>query len=104
MKIVKTLLFSILIVSLSVPKGLAAADCPEIKPEAAIKHTTSGLDNGEVAISIENKDQYTVFVFGPDENRLNLKEFKIIGLKRGDYNIVVQDKKGCNKRLSIKIN
>lgn len=77
---------------------------PEVKH--SIKHTTGNLENGEVTLEFSGTSvNYTYFLFcGDGTNRLEGKESTIKDLKRGEYNLYIQNAQGCSKHIKFKIN
>ena len=82
-------------------------DCGEIKVSAVVTNTTLGNDNGEISLFFEKTiNDYVCFLFASEtkDNQLKITESKIKNLKKGVYNLFVQDKKGCSKHLIVTIN
>ncbi len=92
--------------SFSSQKELAVQPCKQPEVKHTIKHTTGNLENGEVTLEFSDAgSNYTYFLFSGDgANRLEGKESTINNLKRGDYNLYVQNAEGCTKHIKFKIN
>jgi len=83
--------------------------CEEIDAEIQITHTSGGRANGEILVVFQKKTDgpYTLFLLsenGSRENRLEIKENKVTELKKGEYNLYIQNKEGCTKHIKTKIN
>jgi hypothetical protein len=82
-------------------------ECDEIDVKLNITHTSDGKKNGKIEMNFEKPaTSYTCFIFsGADNNnRLAVKDNEINDLEKGEYNLYIQDKKGCTKRIEFKIN
>jgi hypothetical protein len=82
-------------------------ECDEIEVKLETTNTSEGKQNGKIVLNFENSTtSYTCFIFsGADNsNRLAVKENEIKDLAKGEYNLYIQDKKGCTKHLEFKIN
>lgn len=107
MKRIALILYIATLLSINASALSVTNDCPEIKVTATISNTTGGKNDGEIVLSFEKANEnYTFFLFASEtgENQLKITDPNIKGLKRGVYNLYVQDKKGCTKRLIITIN
>lgn len=80
--------------------------CNEIEVSTKLTHTKAGDANGEIELTFEKREDYTLFLFSGDsrKNRLDVKGDKVTGLEKGEYTLYVQNKAGCIKQLKIKIN
>ena len=83
-------------------------NCEEIEVEIQITHTSNRQSNGEILFVFKtNQEQYTLFIFsGNDsrENRLEIRDYKVTELKKGEYNLYIQNKAGCTKHVKTRIN
>lgn len=83
------------------------AECEEIEVKLDITHTSDSKQNGKIVMNFEKPaTSYTCFVFSgaDDNNRLAVKDNEINDLQKGEYNLYIQDKKGCTKHIIFKIN
>lgn len=80
--------------------------CDKIEVSTKLTHTTTGEANGEIELTFEKREDYTLFLFSGDsrKNQLEVKGDKVTGLEKGEYTLYVQNKAGCIKQLKIKIN
>jgi len=83
-------------------------DCPEVKVEAEITHTSGGNDNGKIVLKFDNAadaEKYLIILTcaGCSEAK-KAEDLAFNNVKAGHYDIYLVDKQGCSKQLSIQLN
>lgn len=97
----------ILLLSLGLStKALAQSrrECPEIQIEIQTFNTTNKLNNGRITLKYSDTAKYKIFLLsGNGKNYIDASKTDLENLKKGDYNLIVQDPNGCSKHFKIKI-
>ena len=78
--------------------------CDNLKFKTKITHTTAGVSNGEIVISIvKGKSPYKVFLFADklENNLLDVGLDDLKNLAAGKYILVVQDAADCTKQEKL---
>ncbi len=84
--------------------GQATPDCPEIRIEVQVTNTSDNQNNGMIELKGDDNQKYKVFLLSGDgKNSLEASDKELENLKKGEYNLIVQNGKGCSKLFKIKI-
>lgn len=70
--------------------------CDDLKFEVKVIHTTNGLDNGTIDVTVtKSSSEVKVFLYseGENENKLDVKLDELNKLKSGTYMLVLQNSK-----------
>ena len=78
--------------------------CDTLKFDLEITHTTDGLDNGKIEVTIlESPSRVKAFLYGDkkNKNRLDVKIDKLVKLQAGTYVLVLQNKECSSVKNNI---
>lgn len=82
-------------------------ECDEIEVSLDITHTSGNQQNGKIVMNFKKSTiSYTSFIFSGNsqDNQLEVKDNQVSDLAKGEYNLYIQNKSGCTKHITFKIN
>lgn len=83
------------------------AECDEIEVQLDITNTSGNQQNGKIVMNFKKSTiSYTSFIFSGNsqDNQLEVKDNQVSDLAKGEYNLYIQNKSGCTKHITFKIN
>ncbi len=83
-------------------------DCPELKVEAEITHTSAGADNAQILLKFEESspaEQYLIYrICSNCAEPTKPVDLAFRNLRAGLHDIYIIGKDGCVKQLNIQVN
>lgn len=101
-----TLILALVMASATLNAQSVNKNCDEIKVDTKVFSPEKGNDNGKIQIIFEDASKtYKVFLLnaGSERAKKEIENGIIDNLQVGFYDILIIDKNGCNKQLTVNL-